>query len=228
MTLEEFSNEFDILYNNITSNQAPPLDEYEKSVLLTQGQEYILKSYFSKANPMAQGFDDSPERQMDYSTLITTFSNESFGTDFLFDPRAIVSTLPDNIFLIIQEVVYTDTKDSKIVVPINYREYSRIMNKPYKQPFKNQAWRMFQNDTEGKLVAEIIPRATDVITKYVVRYIRRPVPIILNNLTDGLNINGINTTSECELDPIVHRDILDRAVMMAKIAYQTAQPKENK
>lgn len=35
MTLEEFSNEFDILYNNITSNQAPPLDEYEKSVLLT-------------------------------------------------------------------------------------------------------------------------------------------------------------------------------------------------
>lgn len=30
MTCEEFSNEFDILYNNVMSNQAPGLDEYEK------------------------------------------------------------------------------------------------------------------------------------------------------------------------------------------------------
>ena len=29
MTNQEFSNEFDILYNNVTSNQAPGLDEYE-------------------------------------------------------------------------------------------------------------------------------------------------------------------------------------------------------
>jgi hypothetical protein len=35
MTNQEFINEFDILYNNIMSNQAPGLDEYEKSVYLT-------------------------------------------------------------------------------------------------------------------------------------------------------------------------------------------------
>ena len=29
MTNSEFSNEFDILYNNIMSNQAPGIDEYE-------------------------------------------------------------------------------------------------------------------------------------------------------------------------------------------------------
>lgn len=33
---EEFSNEFDVLYNSITSNQAPGIDEYEKSVFLTE------------------------------------------------------------------------------------------------------------------------------------------------------------------------------------------------
>lgn len=32
MTTQEFSSEFDILYNNIMSNAAPGLDEYEKSV----------------------------------------------------------------------------------------------------------------------------------------------------------------------------------------------------
>jgi len=36
MTVTEMSNEFDILYNNIMSNQAPGIDEYEKSVFLTK------------------------------------------------------------------------------------------------------------------------------------------------------------------------------------------------
>ena len=35
MTNQEFSNEFDILYNNVVGNQAPGLDTYEKSVFLT-------------------------------------------------------------------------------------------------------------------------------------------------------------------------------------------------
>ena len=46
MTNYEFSNEFDILYNNISSNQAPGLDEYEKSVFLLVKQEMnIVEKY---------------------------------------------------------------------------------------------------------------------------------------------------------------------------------------
>ena len=44
MTTEEFSNEFDVLYNNISSNQSPGLNEYEKSVFLTKAQNEILKN----------------------------------------------------------------------------------------------------------------------------------------------------------------------------------------
>lgn len=36
MTLAEMSNEFDVLFNNIMSNQAPGIDEYEKSLFLTK------------------------------------------------------------------------------------------------------------------------------------------------------------------------------------------------
>lgn len=63
MTNPEFSAEFDVLYNNITSNQAPGLDEYEKSVFLTKAQDEILKAYFNpKGNKFFEGFDDSAVR----------------------------------------------------------------------------------------------------------------------------------------------------------------------
>jgi hypothetical protein len=46
MTLDELNIEFDILYNNVSSNQAPGLSKYEKSFFLTLAQDQILKSYF--------------------------------------------------------------------------------------------------------------------------------------------------------------------------------------
>ena len=71
MTNSEFSNEFDVLYNNITSNQAPGLDEYEKSVFLTKAQDEIIKAYFNpKSNKVQEGFDGSEKRQIDFSMLI--------------------------------------------------------------------------------------------------------------------------------------------------------------
>lgn len=36
MNNREFSDRFDVLFANITSNQAPGIDEYEKSVYLTK------------------------------------------------------------------------------------------------------------------------------------------------------------------------------------------------
>lgn len=36
MTAQEFSNEFDVLYNSITNSNAPGVTEYEKSVFLTR------------------------------------------------------------------------------------------------------------------------------------------------------------------------------------------------
>lgn len=63
MTTQEFSNEFDVLYNNIMSNQAPGLDEYEKSIFLTKAQEELVRDYFNSRNVKnAQGFDDNQKK----------------------------------------------------------------------------------------------------------------------------------------------------------------------
>ena len=80
MTTQEFSNTFDTLLNSYnsqaqfgeqTSKTDLVLDEYEKSVILTQAQDIIVKQYFDKNNNLGQGIDDSNRRQMDFSSLIT-------------------------------------------------------------------------------------------------------------------------------------------------------------
>ena len=58
----------------------------------------------------------------------------------------------------------------------------------------------------------------DTLTKYSIRYVKRPKAIILSNL-DGVSLDGISTKQECELDPILHPEILQRAVELAKAAY---------
>ena len=73
MTLKEFSDQFDILYNSISSNQAPGLDEYEKSIFLTKAQEEIVKAYFYPiTNKLQAGFDGNEKRQIDFSMLVKT------------------------------------------------------------------------------------------------------------------------------------------------------------
>ena len=119
----------------------------------------------------------------------------------------------------INEMVEVTRNDKKIllqVIPVKFDEYSRLMCKPYKRPLKYQAWRLINNDVVNK--ADIVVGPSDILTKYTIRYVRRPNPIIVSDL-DGLTIDGISHASECELDPIIHTEILQRAVELAKIAW---------
>ena len=241
-TPDEFEERFDVLYNNITSNQAPGLNTYEKSVLLTKAQDEILKNYFtanSKGNNLGQGFDDSAKRQIDFS-MLTAAKSDSSSQAALFDTREESKSvaIPDDAMMIINEIVQVDrVVDGHVrtvdlaVLPIRFDEYNRLMAKPYKRPVKNQAWRLINNSTANR--ADIVVGPKDRFIKYIVRYIRKPKPIIIGEL-DGLTINGfVFGTSKsadppqaagCELDGLLHEEILQRAVELAKISWtQTGQ-----
>lgn len=223
MSTDEFSNSFDVLYNNIMSNAAPGLNEYEKSVFLTKAQEEIVKNYFNpKGNKYQEGFDGSAKRQIDFSGLISVADATTTTLSPTFDVRAKVYKLPEDLFLIINESLTTNT-GIKQVVAIRYDEYTRLMSKPYKEPLKFQAWRLVTKGEGASTVqTEVIPRSGETVTKYTIRYVRRPKPIILCNLSSeygDVSINGESTTSECELNPLVHEEILQRAVELAKAAY---------
>ena len=112
MNNNEFSNQFDVLYNNIMNNEAPGLNEYEKSVFLTKAQDEIVKNHFNpKSNPKTEGFDDTAKRQADFSMLLKTYhTNESLPYSTTesykqFDLRSIRYKLPDDLFIIVNETL---------------------------------------------------------------------------------------------------------------------------
>ena len=223
MDTDEFSNNFDVLYNNLMSNAAPGINEYEKSVLLTKAQDETLKSYFNpQGNKYKEGFDGSAKRQIDFSGLISVKECTLIEGQGGFDLRAVLYRMPDDVFLVINETLTTNT-GVKQVIPIKYDEYSRLMSKPYKEPLKYQAWRLV---TEGSgsenIIVELIPHSGETVSSYTIRYVRRPKPIVLVDLESeygGVSINGVTTVSECELNPLIHEEILQRAVELAKVIY---------
>ena len=232
MSCEEFDISFDVFFNNITSNQAPGLNIHEKSLFLTKAQDEVLKNYFtasSKGNTTGQGFDDSAKRQADFSTLMKVAKCTVSAALNKIDRRSTVYSFPTDVYIVINESIVTTANKDLQVVPVKFDDYARLMSKPYKRPLKYQAWRLLNSGTvsgaSATKVAEIITNLGDTVGTYSVRYIRKPKPIILEDL-DGLTIEGIGTTTECELDPILHEDVLQRAVELAKIAW-TATGQDN-
>ena len=256
MTIKEMSDALDSMLNSFAtkaifgeeaSKQEIVLDEYEKSLYLTQAQDIVLKSYFQPVtNSEGTGFDESEKRQIDFSSLITikTLSQVS-GTPF--DERGILFAMPKrqipdgeggmqdvdgttDVLYILNEQLLTKVgeapaegepdkrmKKTYVVVPINYKEYDREMSKPYAQPLKKQAWRLFQNAGTGfDYLTELIPiwdlAAKETITGYKMRYVRRPNPIVLTDMPDGLSIEGFDKENPCELNPILHPEIVQKAV----------------
>ena len=229
MSPSEFSEQFDVLYNNITSNKAPGLDEYEKSVFLTKGQEELIKNHFNpRSNNVQQGFDESNKRQSDFSTLIVSEQLSAAAPQTIkFDPRSIAFKYPA-VFITLNEQIYSGNT-SYVIKPISFEEYDRLMSKPYKYPPKRMAWRLLTNiDTDsGNAIAEVIGvfKNSSNVT-YSRRYVKKPYPIILTNLgtlQTGLTIQGESTpysnTVGSELPEELHEEILQRAVELAKAAW---------
>ena len=122
--------------------------------------------------------------------------------------------MPKNsLFILNEQLLVTDTNNKNktlIVVPINGDAYSRLLSKPFKRPLKNQAWRLDVNmeSTEDEQCADLIPTAGTTIKGYQIRYVKKPTPIILTTLEDGIMIDGKFEEMTCKLNPILHREVL--------------------
>lgn len=217
-----------------------PLDtEYTISVLATlQATVNVVK--INNISYSVTGLPFSMDG-LDRAILEQLKDEDNIKYKFRIDPRSALYTFPNDVFIPILESLYTSDKRILQVVPIRYDEYSRLMSKPFKRPLKNQAWRLMNSgetlrinskDTWAKNV-EIVTNSWDEgnIDSYVVRYIRTPKPIIVADL-DGLTIDGYSyedlggDNQICEIDPILHEDILQRAVELAKISW-TATGQDN-
>lgn len=159
MNALEFSNQFDVLYNNITSNKAPGLNGYEKSVFLTKAQYELLHNYFNeKHNLKQEGFDNTRKRKIDFRPLIETanaalFSVKHIDLSKVLDPRAVLFTADIDPFIILNEQLAIYNSEHSLerlieLIPLDLDEYTRLMSKPYKEPLKNQGWILDHSDIQ--------------------------------------------------------------------------------
>lgn len=176
MTTQEMSNEFDILYNQVNSNQAPGVDEFEKSVFLTKAQNQVILAKFDpRGNKFQAGFninDLGQLRQYDFSTLIENAELDRVTSQQYspYDPRAITFVLPDDYFLTLNESV-VEYKDSipyiYQIIGISYNDYARLMQKAYQYPPKRSVWKLItKNGTvETQVEVEDDPQTAQIQTE---------------------------------------------------------------
>lgn len=227
MTTEEFSNEFDTLLNSYSNTEkfgithsTIELDEYEKSVFLTKSQEDVVIDMYNGKNTFGDSFEKTEEIRRYLSSLIKTYTTSTKEITYKgLSKHSVFFKLPEDLWFITYEAV--DLKDDGLgcksgedvcVTPVTQDEYHRIRKNPFRGSNERRALRLDLNEE----VVEIISKYN--VASYLVRYLSRPNPIILTDLPSDLSINGINKKTECELNPAIHRSILEKAVKLAIIS----------
>jgi hypothetical protein len=230
MTLQEFSLEFDLLYNNISSNQAPGLTEYEKSVFLTQAQEALILDFYK--GTAGDSFETTEEVTRYLNSLIRE-PYAVFSKTFIkpFTKGVSVYELDlneykDLLFILFYRGSVMKDSDSRdvLIKPTTQDKLYKEINNPFKGPNEN---RVLVTSENNKL---------KFYTKYPlnsiwIKYLSKPNPIILTDLAseeeveeglDYLTIDGKYKAEEVDWIPeSLHRIILLKAVQAAKLVWKS-------
>lgn len=223
MTLEEFSNNFDILLNSYgDQGTSVVLDELEKSLFLTEAQDQIVVELYTGRNNKGASFEGTEELRSNLRGLIMTATlNEDTKEHKGLSKLSRFFQLPKDVLFITYESAILDDSsagclngNSIEIVPVSQDELHRVMRNPFRGCTKKRALRL----DNGLDTLEIISKYN--IKDYTLRYLRKPVPIILTDIDEE------HKETECELDSAMHRYILERAVALA-IASRGIQNKGN-
>lgn len=234
MNVTEMSNEFDTLLNSYSI--IPPtgftdpmaFNEYEKSVFLTLAQEQIVVGLYT-GETVGDSFEKTERIRRYLSELVKTYQTEQTVSGHTgLTPTSVFFQLPeDTWFITYESVTLTDDKlgcangTEVLVYPVTQDDFHKIMKNPFRGPSKNRVLRL---DTDEDVV-EIVSIYN--VSKYLLRYLARPTPIILTNLND-LTIGGLSVVTECQLDEVLHRVILERAVLLALQSKAQNATRDNK
>lgn len=224
MDIQEFSLEFDVLFNNIMSNKAPGLTEFEKSIFLTQAQEALVLDIYS--GKLGESFESTEETTNYLSQLNKQITITSFEEKEGLDNKSVFCDIPEDVWFKTGEkaIISSDSLDCKgcnkrevVVTPVTQDTLYRTKNSPFRGPNERRVLRLDYNLFTVELISSY------PIISYTLRYLSKPDPIILEDLTDGLTINGQNKAQTCKLSSSLHRAILDRAVRIAKSVWEITQ-----
>lgn len=244
MTLEDFSQSFDTLvhsymrfrdFDKREPQDTIEFDEYEKSVFLTKAQEEIALSLYNGKNPYNESFEQTEELRRYLAPLVEeaglTPDTNITGNPLGMDSKHKFFTLPEDVWFITYEAVKVNSDSCENinglldVYPVRQDEYHKLKRNPFRGANSRRALRFDLSDG----VIEIVSIYTTV-EQYYIRYIRKPNPIILEDMPNGVTIEGEYLASDCELPDSLHQRILETAVAMAlqSKGYRYNNKQENK
>lgn len=235
MTNSELSNYFDTLlvgyYTSIGYNTQIVFDEFEKSLFLTEAQEDLIINYYSSNT---HNFEGSEAERRALSSLVVEYKDRTpLLNPFKMCAKSYVYELQEDVWYIVYESVDWNKSDTGChnntdieVVPVTHDEFHRIKNNPFRGASDSRVLRLdIQNIDINNQSVELISKYPIEFYRY--RYIKKPSPIILENINtiDGLSIEGQTEYSECELPEILHKQIVQLAVQKAVQSRSIAQSK---
>jgi hypothetical protein len=220
MTPQEILNEFDLLYNNLSSNSAPPLDPYEISVLMTKAQEELILTYYSGYNNRLIGFESTEETAEYLSKMVKEYQPVLPPNELSLGFKRYKVNKPEKLLFILREhaTAYKNKKCDNVVCvvnPVTQDNLNRVIQDPYKQPNDRKVLRC-NVDNQIQLYSKL------ALKTYVLTYLEKPNPIILVPLdyNIGNTIDGEDAvTTDFSVPDIFMRKIINRAVELAKVAY---------
>lgn len=227
----EWAQAFNLLYNNIASDKAPGLEPYEISRLLTDAQDTVVVGLYRGA--FGGAFESTEDVTAYLETLVGQCAGERVDDNSLVnrtkisDKSVLFKLDPQDGDIMYRTLELCDiengcgTIERVAVVPVTQDEFWRTERNPFKKQNGRRVLRLsFADPKKGAEDYSIIKYSELVsdyeISSYLVRYVRRPEPIILDELPEGLYINGKSEAQTCLLPEALHQMILAEAVRMAK------------
>lgn len=219
MTNPEFSSGFDTLLDSYSQENAITIEvnEYEKSFFLTQAQQALVKElYSSGSGSVAFELTEQLRRQLE-SLVITAHPEQVESEDVVKASRGFIHTvyeLPEHCWYIVYEEVGGSALNCNTVtsevLPITHDDYTRVVKNPFRGPTSTRVLRLDKGNHEVELVSNF-----EIGDKYLIRYIKKPTPIILEDLPEEAAIDGYYRETTCELPEQLHWEILQTAVQLA-------------
>lgn len=226
-SVEEWAVAFNILWNNIASDKAPGLEPYEISRFLTNAQETIVVSLYKGATGNA--FESTEEVTNYLATLIKqdTGKMPNAVVPHIYKESTVFELPKDLLFRTWEECTIINSCNKEVsvpVIPITQDEFWRTVRNPFKKQNDQRVLRLAYSTENGDKDTLVETKYVELISdnsiaNYVVRYLAKPSPIILEKLENGLTINGETDAMTCKLPEVLHQTILAEAVRMAKAVW---------
>ena len=215
MTATEMQELFLIEYDRVTNFDAPGYTDKEISEILSAAQEQLVfHTYSPLGNKHHEGLEETELTTADLQELVSEDDLTASISQTGVLTNGEFYDLPSDHWLTLLELVTVssdDCFDGNIVKvkPITHDEYSINKDNPFKKPKVNEVtWRLTNSGERFELITD----GDYTISKYTMRYLAKPTPIIT---AGGITVDGVDGPQDCILKDTTHRRIVLYAVRIA-------------